>query len=609
MAFGTSFKLTRRSLLASGAAGAGVFALGFDGKAVMASSDPWTQATAIANRLASPVSFPARDFYVTAYGAATCPLTGAAVAWTNTTTQAAAGTILTPASGSTDCYPAFAAAIAACHAAGGGRVIVPAGNWYCAGPITLLSNVNFHLASGAQIYFDPNPANYAKYGSRDCGTNGKLVFSRWQGNECWNYSPPVYAYGQSNIALTGEGTTSTLNCQANVTWDDAQCWWTWKGKTGTAGWKTGNMGQNTPNPLNLPLLTVNPSLDPALAALIQGTGTAYTQDALYLPALSEASVPVSQRIFGVGHALQPCAIEFYNCTNVLMDGYQVTNTPFWQHHPTNCRNVVMRNVTANSHGPNNDGIDVECCNYVLLEGCTFDTGDDCVAIEAGKDLDNGVACQNVVVQNCIMQSGHGGMTLGSEMAGGVQNVYAQNLTMRNANWATDSLRIAVRLKTNLNRGGYLKNFYVRNISLPNGISTTPSYYTPLTGSPIAKNSVTTNQGGVVTFDCDYSPSADNVRTRPPVVQNVSIENITVGIPTGQTAGCYQAIIMQGPVAYDYNGPAPTPAVPPVTGVTISNCNFGTPANAANPIYLYNTQGLVLTNVTIAGKIYNTTLSA
>ena len=102
------------------------------------------------------------------------------------------------APGSPDNYAAFAASITACNRAGGGKVIVPAGDWYCAGPITLLSNVNFHLRSGAQIWFSPNPADYAKYGPYDFGPNGKLVHSRWQGNDCYNFSPMVYAYGQHN---------------------------------------------------------------------------------------------------------------------------------------------------------------------------------------------------------------------------------------------------------------------------------------------------------------------------------------------------------------------------------------------------------------------------
>src|SRR5690606_468594 len=132
--------------------------------------------------------------------------------------------------------PAITAAITACHAAGGGRVLIPAGIWYCAGPMVLRSNVHVHLAAGAQLYFSANPADYAKYGDFDCGANGKLVLSRWQGNDCLNYSPMVYAHGQDNIALTGAGWTSILNGQGGVPFEDGTgCWWDWKGRGKNAG--------------------------------------------------------------------------------------------------------------------------------------------------------------------------------------------------------------------------------------------------------------------------------------------------------------------------------------------------------------------------------------
>jgi polygalacturonase len=134
-------------------------------------------------------------------------------------------------------------------------------------------------------------------------------------------------------------------------------------------------------------------------------------------------------------------------------------------------------VYANSIGPNNDGFDPEACNYVLVEGVTFNTGDDCIAIKSGKNNDTEFGpAQNHVIRNCTMNSGHGGITLGSELAAGIQNIFAENLAMQNQNYATNPLNIAIRIKTNLNRGGVTQNFHVRNVSLPNGINTTPSFY-------------------------------------------------------------------------------------------------------------------------------------
>ena len=626
--------MSRRSLLAGTAAGVAVMGLERPGWAATTTiTDPWTQAAAIVARLASPVSFPNRTFSVTAYGARPCSLVTSGQIWNllgTTWIQGTAG-IASPtlfqtsthAPGSFDNYGAFNAAIGACHAAGGGTVVVPAGNWYIAGPITLLSNVNFHLASGAVIWFDPNPANYAKYGPYNCGARGNLVQSRWQGNDCYNYSPLVYAFGQSNIALTADDNTAVLNGQAGTPYGGSpfQCWWTWKGSAGIAGWVSGAASEGTANSLNTPLAaTYIPASAPVTVPLIEfglltgGSGNSYTKDSSYLPAQSEAYYPLSAsqgyRVYGIGHQLPPPMIQFHSCTNVLMQNYQVTNTPFWQHNPVNCRNVVINGVYANSVGPNNDGFDPDSCSYVLVNNVTFNTGDDCIAVKAGKDNDTGYGpCQNIVIQNCTMNSGHGGVTIGSEMSGGVQNVYIQNINMLNLNYASNPLNIALRFKTNLNRGGFIRNYYARNISLPNGINLTPSYYSPLSGSPIPKNTVSTNQGGILTFDCDYSPGSDNVRIRPPVITNINITNVVAGATPGTNTSCYQAIIVQGPVAGDYNGITAAPTVSPVSGVTITNCNFGTPVNATTPMYLYNIANSSLSNVVIGGKTYNQALSA
>jgi polygalacturonase len=581
--------------------------------------DPWLQAQAIIDRVSKPLAFRAQDFHITEFGARTCQLVKVK-AWVS---HEDLESVSTPAPGTADSRAAIAAAIAACHKAGGGRVVIPAGDWYCAGPIVLLSNVHLHLDANAQVYFSNNPADYAKYGDIDCGKNGKLVISRWQSNDCLNFSPMIYAYGQDNIALTGENWTSILNGQGGVPFNDAgDCWWTWKGKTKTINavaqgttpnFSQGKLSENTENPANpTSLAAVAPNLTEAERLLIQGEGSRWRMDNQYLPALSEAGVPIAKRVFGLGHYLRPPMIQLIGCTNVLLEGYHVTQTPFWQHHPVHCRNLVIRNVHANSLGPNSDGFDPEACDHVLVDGCTFNTGDDCIAIKAGKDLDTQYGpSQNIVIQNCTMQSGHGAVTLGSEMAGGIQNVYAQKLVFQNINWATNPLNTAIRLKTNMNRGGYLRNFYVRDISIPNGVQTSPSFYASLPGSPIQSRTVATAAGAVVTFDCDYTPTSDNVRTRPPVVSNVQISNVKVGNVSkdGKRASCFQAIVVLGPVASDYNGPQPMPAVLPVTGVTIRDCDFGTPANAAQPWFLYNVKGLELNNVTIGGKVYNTTLSA
>ncbi|MFG6489288.1 glycoside hydrolase family 28 protein [Roseateles sp. BYS78W] len=581
--------------------------------------DPWLNAQAIIDRLSVPPSFPPRDFLVTDFGAKPCGLTKAR-AFVSHEDQA---DVDTPVPGSPDCYPAFAQAIAACVNAGGGRVVIPKGNWFCAGPIVLRSRVHVHLQAGARVYFSNDPADYARHGDFDCGPNGRLVRSRWQSNDCLNFSSMVYAYGQDNIALTGEDWTSVLDGQAGTPFPGgSDCWWTWKGRnetigaiaqSSTPGYKDGKPSSRITNPRNpTSLAAIAPDLSPAERALIQGEGDHWRADESFLPALSEAGVPIEKRVFGLGHHLRPSMIHLIGCTNVLLQGYQVTNTPFWQHHPVDCRNLVIRGVHANSLGPNNDGFDPESCDHVLVEHCTFDTGDDCIAIKSGKNLDTQYgASQNIVIQHCTMQSGHGAVTLGSEMAGGIQNVYAQHLLLQNIHWQTNPLNTAIRLKTNMNRGGWLRHFYVRHIDIPNGVQTTPAFYSPLKGSPIAPRSVATAAGAVVTFDCDYTPRADTVRTRPPQVSQVHISDVRVGNVNrdGRQQSCFQAVVILGPVASDYNGPTPAPAVLPVSDVSISDCDFGTPANAAQPFYLFNVRDLTLKNVTVGGQVFNTTLSA
>ena len=210
-----------------------------------------------------------------------------------------------------------------------------------------------------------------------------------------------------------------------------------------------------------------------------------------------------------------------------------------------------------------------------------------------------------------MQSGHGAITLGSEMAGGIQHIYAQNLLFENKNWATNPLNIAIRLKTNMNRGGFLRHFYVRNVAIPNGVQLSPSYYAFLPNSPFAAKTVASAAGAVVVFDCDYAPVADNVRTRPPEVRNIHISNVKVGnvLAKSGSYSCYQAIVILGPVASDYNGTQPMPAVLPVSNVHLENCDFGQTVNQTQDMFLYNVKGLQLKNVRINGKLRDQTMDS
>lgn len=312
--------------------------------------------------------------------------------------------------GVTDCTTAFRAAIRACARGGGGHVVVPAGR-FATGALHLLSGVDLHITEDATIAFSPDPRAYLP-----------LVLTRFEGTELYNYSPMIYAYGQKNIAVTGTGTVDARS-------DNAR-WWPWSGKT-KYGWQPGQPDQ---------------------------TAARNT-----LRAMAEAGVPVGQRVFGEGGYLRPSFIQPYRCRDVLIEGITVVNSPMWEIHPVLSENVLVRNVTVNSHGPNNDGCNPESSRYVVIRGCSFDTGDDCIAIKSGRNADGrrvNVPSELILIEDCEFRAGHGGVTIGSEMSGGVRDVFARDLHL-----SSPDLDIALRFKTNSVRGGFIENVHARDITV------------------------------------------------------------------------------------------------------------------------------------------------
>ncbi|MEL6944811.1 MAG: glycoside hydrolase family 28 protein [Bacteroidota bacterium] len=307
---------------------------------------------------------------------------------------------------------AFAEAIRACHEAGGGRVLVPKGIFYT-GPIHLLDNVNLHLEEGAEIRFSTDPKDYLP-----------IVHTSFEGNELMNYSPLVYAFGKKNIAVTGKG---TLNGQASN-----ENWWWWCGKD-TYGWQEGMPNQKD------------------------------ASTRVKLMDMVKKQVPVAERIFGEEAYFRPSFIEFFECQHILIEGVKIVNAPFWIVHPIKSQHVTVDGITVKSHGPNNDGCDPEYCKNVVIKNCYFNTGDDCIAIKSGRNEDGrrvGIVSENIVVRDCEMIDGHGGVVMGSEISAGVRNVFVENCKMDSPN-----LDRAIRIKTNSKRGGFAENIYVRNIEV------------------------------------------------------------------------------------------------------------------------------------------------
>ena len=398
--------------------------------------------------------------------------------------------------GQADCTGAFRSAIGACNAAGGGVVVVPPGR-YASGAIHLLSNVNLRVESGATILFSTDPRAYLP-----------AVFTRFEGMELMGYSPLVYALNQENVAITGGGTLDGQASDAN--------WWAWKG---ARGYKPGD-----------------PRQDGARNRLME---------------MVEAGVPVAQRVLADGSYLRPNFIQANRCRNVLIEGIRIVNSPMWEIHPLMSTNVTVRNVKISSHGPNNDGCDPESCTDVLIEGCEFDTGDDCIAIKSGRNADGRrlkTPTENVIVRNCTMKDGHGGVTIGSEISGDVRWVFAERCTMDSPN-----LDRALRLKNNASRGGVLEHIYMRDVTI--------------------------GQVGdsILSVDFTYEEGATGAFT--PVARDINVERLT-------SRKSKYALYLKG----FENAP--------ISDIRLTDCQFN---NVAQPSVTQNVRGLSLERVTVNGK--------
>jgi len=298
-------------------------------------------------------------------------------------------------------------AIAACNKAGGGKVIVPAGTWNT-GAIRLLSNVNLVIEKDAKLLWAFDLSLYP------------IVKTRWEGMDCYNYSPLIYAYGEKNIAVTGKGTLDGNGAP--------ETWWSMSGKK----------GYNIVNEEN------------------QSIGRPQ------LFKWANEGVDIEKRQMK-GMGMRPQFVNFYNCENILIKDVTLLNSPFWVLHPLLSKNITVKGVTIINDGPNGDGCDPESCEDVLIEDCLFQTGDDCIAIKSGRNRDGrkwNIPSKNIIVRGCEMKDGHGGVVIGSEISGGCQNVFCENCKMDSPN-----LDRVLRLKTNSCRGGVTEGVYFRNVEV------------------------------------------------------------------------------------------------------------------------------------------------
>ena len=337
-------------------------------------------------------------------------------------------------------------AIVECSKAGGGKVVVPEGK-FNTGPVVLKSNVNLVVSKGATLLFSTDKKLFP------------IVLTRWEGMDCLNYQPCIYAYGEENVAITGEGTIDGNGSN--------ETWWKMCGKD-KFGW--------------------TPELEES-----QKIGRPLLFE------YSEAGKPFEERNMK-DTGLRPQLVNIYKCNNVAIKDVTLLRSPFWVIHPLLCKNVTVKGVKIWNEGPNGDGCDPESCEDVLIEGCVFHTGDDCIAIKSGRNADGRIwnlPSKNIIVRDCIMEDGHGGVVVGSEITGGCQNVFVENCKMD-----SPDLDRVFRIKTNTRRGGIIENIYMRNVE------------------------VGQCREAVMRINLNYEPNEPAKRGFIPTVRNVYMSNVT-----------------------------------------------------------------------------------
>ncbi len=301
--------------------------------------------------------------------------------------------------GTTRNTEAIAAAIDACVKNGGGTVVIPKGTWLT-GAIHLKSNVQLFLADGAVLRFSDDPKDYLP-----------VVYTRWAGFECYNYSPLIYARDCKNIGITGPGEID----------GNGRKWWSWEERQQPSAYKM------------------------------------YEEQVL-------KDVPVEERVYGTPEAgFRPQLISPINCENVLLEGFSIIEPgPFWTIHFVYCDRVIARDLRIlTTGGPNTDGLNVDSSKNALIEYCFFDTGDDCICMKSGINEDGwrvGKSTENVVVRYNRTKRGHGGIVFGSDTSGGIRNVYGHDNVFNNT-------LIGIRLKSTRGRGGVVENLWFEDITM------------------------------------------------------------------------------------------------------------------------------------------------
>ncbi len=357
--------------------------------------------------------------------------------------------------GQTKDTAAIARAVAACAQSHGGTIIFPAGR-YLTGAIILQSNMTLELQAGSELLYSADPAD------------SPLVPSRWESTNAFTHAPLIYANGRENIAITGRG---TLNGQGTN-------WW----------WRNG-------------------AFAPERAAETKPAKAAWLR--LY-DRIELGQKPDAGEFSLAAEYLRPSLVQFYECRNVLVEGVTLMESPMWMLHPVYSENVSIRGVTFISTGPNGDGVDVDSCRDVRISDCFFSTGDDCIVIKSGRDLDGRRTArptEHVSITNCVMYKGHGAIVIGSETSGGIRDVVASNIVSRGT-WH------GIRIKSERGRGNIIENMRFDNFVIE--------------GSTFAAIEITALY---------QDEPAEPFSERTPVFRNLAFSNLTI-VDSAQVASLH-----------------------------------------------------------------------
>ena len=344
--------------------------------------------------------------------------------------------------------------------AGGGRLVVPPGDWLSRGPLRLQSGCDLHLESGAVVQFSGDPAHYLP-----------VVFTRWEGTECYNYSPMIYGRDLRDVRISGDGTFDGQGRANFLPWRDRQ-----------------------------------------------------RDDQQALRRMGREGTPVEARRFGEGHWLRPPFLQLVSCERVEIEGVTLRDSPFWCVHPVYCRDVTVRGITIRSTHVNSDGVDPDSSERVLIAGCDFDTGDDGVAVKSGRDQDGwrvGRPSREIVVRDCVYSgTAGGGVAIGSELSGGVERVFVDGYRMNRVSHG-------IYLKSNGDRGGWVRDCHFRNLRIGSAkdvLVITNAYKGRTGGDHPARFS----QLSFTDIYCDNADAAISLGgdSRAPI-RNVSVRDMTV----------------------------------------------------------------------------------